>query len=732
MRAVASAPPLDTMRVALAGNPNTGKTCLFNALTGARRRVANYAGVTVEAKTGRATSPSGTPIDVVDVPGCYSLTARSLEEEVAHDVLLGQLGEGPADVIVVVADASNLERNLYLALQVAELRRPTVLALNMFDVAEESGIEIDAEGLGRALGMTAIPVVATTGRGVPELLAAIETAVSGGPASPPPLSLSDSDRSAVETVQALLEGEPDTDGVDALWLLTSGEQHLDRLSDDVRGRVAAIRTELARAADTDRPLDFNRRVILARYAVIDRVCGEHVTVQPSVGLSTTERVDRVVTHPVWGMAIFALAMTVLFQAVFSWSEPMIEGVEIVMTWLAATAGSTLPEGVIRELVTDGIIAGIGNILVFLPQILLLFLAIGLLEETGYMSRAALLLDRVMRRVGLHGKAFVPLLSSFACAVPGVMAARTVESASDRLVTIMVAPLMSCAARLPVYTLIIAAVFSTTDPLLGFLSVGGLVITAMYFLGIVAALAMAWAFKRTLLKAPTPPLILELPDYKRPSAKVVLQRVYWRGRVFVIQTGSVILALSVCLWALMSYPRSEPAPDEHDARVAALTVQLGDAEEAEAAAAREQGQLRLRNSIAGHMGRGIEPLIEPLGFDWKIGIGLIGSFAAREVLVSTLGQVYGVGSDVDEESVVLREALLADIDPETGRSKFTPLVGLSLMVFFVLAMQCLSTVATVRRETASWRWPIIMIVYMNVLAWVGAFLTYQVGSLMGYA
>jgi len=706
---------LSALRVALAGNPNTGKTSLFNALTGSRAKVGNYPGITVESREGGMTTPAGTAITLVDIPGCYSLTARSMEEEVAHDILIGALGGAGADVIVVVADAANLARNLYLVLQLAELGRPTLLALNMMDVAEAAGVSIDIAGLEKSLGMPVAPIVAPEGRGVPELIGRLDELLANPVTSTLSPALSEADQAPVTALRALLEerGVEASEG-QALWLLTSNERHTARYP-DLQEKILETRRTLAIPGDPGRPADFARRVIMARYDRIDAVFATCVTVTAPPGESRTERLDRVLTHRVWGMGLFVLAMMVLFQAVFTWAEPLIGGIEEAMAWFAGVVGSALPAGVLREMIVDGLIAGVGNILVFLPQILLLFLGVALMEESGYMARVALLLDSVMRRVGLHGKAFVPLLSSFACAIPGIMAARTIETTRDRLVTIMVAPLMSCSARLPVYTLVIAAVFPSNDTVFGVLSLGGLIVTAMYFLGIAAALGMAYIFKRTLLKAPTPALILELPEYQRPQLRTVLLTMYRRGKVFVTQTGTVILALSVILWAAMSYPRPSFSPEQ--------AAELDD---------RAQAQIRLRDSVAGTVGRAIEPIIEPLGFDWKIGIGLVGSFAAREVLVSTLGQVYGVGSDVDEESVVLRHALLADKDPQTGKSRFTPLVGLSLMVFFVLAMQCLSTIAVVRRETASWRWPIIMIVYMNVLAWTASLLTYQIGSGLGFS
>ena len=722
------------IQVALAGNPNTGKTSLFNALTGAGAKVGNYPGVTVESRRGALRAQRD--VTLVDLPGCYSLIARSPEEEVAHDTLTGRMGGAAADAVVVVVDASNLGRNLYLCQQIGELGIPWIVALNMMDLARERGLEIDCPRLSERLGVPVVPVVSVTGEGVETLAAAI-LSTTGSPPSMPDRwpALNEADRAVIADVMASLEQAGLEGGLGhTLWMLTSHPDSVRAHWDDSWAIVEPGRRRLAELGGGDRPMPFSRRLIAARYQRIDRLVAETVQVLKPQGRERTDRIDDVLTHPVWGMGFFALTMLLLFQAVYSWSGPLIGLVEQAMEGLGGLVAGWMPDGILRELVVDGVITGVGNILVFLPQILMLFLAVAVLEDTGYMARAAFLLDRMMRRVGLSGKSFVPLLSSFACAIPGIMAARTIESRTDRLVTIMIAPLMSCSARLPVYVMVIGAVFSASEPVLGVFSLGGLIITAMYFLGVAAALFVAWLFKRTLLQSPPPPFIMELPAYKRPKVTGVLLQMWQRGRVFVTQTGPVILALSVILWALMAYPRNElPAAESEALRARILAAEGPDgAEAADEAIEREQARYRLSESFAGTLGHGIEPLIEPLGFDWKMGIGLIGSFAAREVLVSTLGQVYGVGSDVDEESVVLRKALLADIDPATSKPRFTPLVGLSLMVFFVLAMQCLSTVAVVRRETGSWRWPIIMVVYMNVLAWVGAMLTFQVGRLMGFS
>ena len=730
----APSPKVETYRIALAGNPNVGKTALFNQLTGARARVANYPGTTVERRTAPLRLERG-PAELIDVPGSHSLVARSRDEEVAHDVLTGRMGGARADLIIVVIDATHLQKGLYLALQLLELERPMILALNQVDAARAGGLEVSAALLSKRLGVPAVAVSATTGEGIPELLLAIEA----GGAIPTVLApISDADAQLLaEAQRALRAGGHDGSRGEAAYLLSSASSARAALADDLADSL----DRLVATAATRGPETFGRRLIAARYVFIDQIAVGVVTASGAAVPDRSGRIDRVVTHPAVGLLLFALATIGLFQLVYTGSEPLIGGVEAGVGWLQEWLGAKLPEGALRELILDGLVAGVGNVAVFLPQLIILFTAIALLEDSGYMARAAFLLDRPMSRVGLHGKAFLPLMTSFACAIPGIAAARTVEQPRDRLVTMLIAPFMSCSARLPIYTLVISALFASAQPVLG-LSAGGLIMASMYLLGIAAAFFTAWLLKRTVLAAPAPPLVLELPDYRLPSLRGVLTHVWSQSRAFITQSGPVIVALSIVLWAAMSYPNSAldgaaKTAVEQTARLAAASAPEPVPEEelsaaVAAAVAHAEGQHRLQNSVAGTLGHAIEPVIAPLGFDWKIGIGLIGSFAAREVLVSTLGQVYGVGADEGEESPVLREALLRETDPATGKPRFTPLVGVSLMVFFVLAMQCLSTVAALRRETGGWRWPLASIVYMNGLAWIASFATFQIGTLLGYA
>lgn len=736
------------MRVALAGNPNSGKSTLFNALTGANAHVGNYPGITVERKEAELLLGSGGKARILDLPGCYSLTSRSRDEHVAQSVLMGSLGDPVPDVIICVVDATSIRRGLYLVMQLLELGIPLVVAVNMMDAAEKEGLTIDHAKLESHLGVPVVPITARSGEGAAELRSAIVKArISGVDVK---AVHSDADKAIIERMCQLLSkhGSPSSMG-SAIWFLTSNPDHLGEMETELSEQIEKYRTEI-HVEPLDGDDGFNRRIILGRYRLLDDVLGGVVQRAQVEKKALSDKVDDVLLHPILGLGIFCLAMLLLFQAVFTWAEPFMGLVEGGMALVGGAIEGMLPPGLLRSLLVDGVVAGLGNVLVFLPQIAFLFLGVTILEESGYMARAAFLLDRLMRRVGLHGKAFVPLMSGFACAVPGVMAARTVESNRDRLVTIFVLPFMSCAARLPVYVLVISAVFSSVPPIFGIISVGGLVISGMYFLGFVVAIFTAWLLKRSVLGAPAPPLLLELPAYRMPAIKTVWRLVYERCRVFVVQTGSIILAISILLWAALTFPiLDEPALVEQvshidnshmDTSAAATQMQplavdkvapdmgaVGVATKDETFEARQ-----LKHSIGGRLGQMIEPLIEPLGFDWRIGIGLIASFAAREVLVSTLGQVYALGSDVDAESMALRDAILADVHPKTGKPRFSPLVGMSLMVFFVLAMQCMSTMATVRRETNSWRWPVAQLVYMNGVAYLASLLVYQGGILLGYS
>lgn len=693
-----------TPLVALIGNPNTGKTLLFNRLTGQNARVGNYPGVTVERRVGRGGLPSSGAVDILDVPGSYSLSARSAEEQVAIRSVLGWGTQAP-DAVVLVVDANQLLRNLYLALQVRELGLPCVVAVNMID--EVQGSPPDMERLSALLCAPCVAVSAKTRQGLDALGQAIEQALDHRPGAPPRIAYPPAVEADVQALLPLVHAAWQVEGhrarALALWALTSLDDE-DELSD--------IPPELRRAvAARHAPgRDLDQEIIGARYAFLDQQVGG--LAGAPLRRTLTERLDAVLLHPVWGFAVFLGIMLVVFQALFSGADPFIGVIEGLVEAVAGLAQDTLPPGLLTDLLVEGVIGGVGNVIVFLPQILLLFLFIGVLEDSGYMARAAYLMDRVMKAIGLHGRAFVPMLSGYACAVPAVMATRTMERQRDRLLTMMVVPLMSCSARLPVYTLIIAALFPPTR-LFGALPVQGLMMTAMYLFSTAIALLAAAVLGRTVLKGRRVPLILELPPIRLPSLQSVLRLMWSRSKLFLTEAGTVILACTIGLWVLLSFPKlPEPGPEATEAEVATWQARS------------------LEHSYAGRLGKAIEPAIAPLGYDWKIGIGLIGAFAAREVFVSTMGLVYGVGEDVDEESAPLRERIQAEVRPD-GTPRYTPLVGLSLMAFIALAAQCMSTLAAVKRETGGYRWPAFLFVYMTGLAWAVSLAIYQGGRLLGF-
>jgi len=696
---VAAAPAPAVRTVVVAGNPNCGKSTLFNALTGLRQKVGNYPGVTVEKKTGQCRGAHGELINLIDLPGVYSLQTRSLDEAVARDVVLGRLPDTPRpDVIVCVVDATNLERNLYLVAQLAELGLPMVVALTMVDMAEESGLVLEVRELAKALGCPVIPVIAARRKGLVELRFAITHQFTGKPpnCAPIPKPLED----AAREFAALLAQEPGLHFkfayAEALLLIsaTTGPA-LSGLPPKLRPALEAARRKLEQAG-----IEWVADVINARYAWVQGITARVAHPRSGGEASVSSKLDAWLTHKIWGWVFFIAVMALMFFTIFKVAEvPMgwiASGQDAMSNWLQRV----MPAGGFKDLVIGGGVAGVGGVLVFLPQILILFFFIGLLEDTGYLARAAFIIDRLMQRVGLHGKSFVPMLNSFACAIPGIMSTRTIENPKDRLVTILVAPLMSCSARLPVYTLMIAVLFPV-----GFSSwkKAG-VMLAMYLLGLFAAFGMAWLFRKTIFKGEHSLLLLEMPPYRRPSLRVTLARMWERAVIFLKRAGTVILAISVIIWAISSYPK--PANPN--------------ATPAEALAA----------SYAGKLGHAIEPVIAPLGYDWKLGVGIISSFAAREVFVGTMSVIYSV-QDGEKNAPALRDAMVAEKRPD-GTPLFTPLVCLSLLVFYVLAMQCLSTVVVVRRETNSWRWPLFMVAYMTGLAWVAAFLVLHVGRWMGYS
>ena len=612
-------------RVALVGNPNTGKTALFNALTGSRQKVANYAGVTVERKEGTVTTAGGRTLSILDLPGTYSLRARSPDEAVTRDAVLGRLaGEAAPDAIVAVADATNLRLVLRLALELKQVGRPMVLALNMYDIAQRQGLRIDLAGLRRELGCPIVTTVATRKRGIDVLTAEVDALIEGGALAGP-----------------------------NQW----------------REPSAAEIREAHREAQ--------------------RILRTHVR-PPERPDTLTGRIDGVLLHPAAGLGILLTLLFLMFQAVFTWAAPLQELIDLGFQGLAGLIGAALPDGLLRSFITDGLIAGVGSVLVFLPQILVLFLFIILLEDSGYMARAAFLMDRIMGGAGLHGRAFIPLLSSFACAIPGIMAARVIDTKRDRLTTILVAPLMTCSARIPVYTLIISA-FIPAKRVWGGLSLQGLVMFGLYAAGILSALAVAFVIRRLFWRGAVEPFLMELPTYKLPSLDNVARGLVQRAQIFIGRAGRIILPLMVLVWFLSTFPAPPPGAESP-----------------------------IDYTLAGRLGHFLQPLLAPIGFNWQMTVALIPGFAAREVAVAALGTVYAVG-DADANLGALASQL---------QGHWSVATGLSFLAWYVFAPQCLSTLAVVKRETNSWRWPAVMVAYQTALAYLAALLVYRTALALG--
>jgi ferrous iron transport protein B len=600
------------------------------------------------------------------------------------------------DGIICIVDASNLERNLYLVSQIIDQRYPLIIALNMVDVAERSGVHIDSKALARSLGVRIIPTIGSKRVGIAELKTAIRNGFSISPEArkwilPEPVG-----EEHLELVNLLLAHHPMKEEAafhEATTLLSS-----PRSLNEYHGTFAQVVLDhVAQDYEHLRQLGFDRHAVFveSRYRWIKKICNEAVTFGPKK-TNYTDKIDAVVTHKFWGYVIFFALMTLMFQSIFTWATVPMGFIGDVFDRLGKEITVLLPPGDLRDLLIHGVINGTGAVVTFLPQIALLFLFLGILEDTGYMARAAFIMDRVMSKVGLHGKSFIPILSSFACAIPGIMATRTIENPRDRLVTMLVAPLASCSARLPVYSLLIAA-FIPSTLIFGFLNLQGIVMVSMYLLGIVMALLMAWVFKKTILRGKTPDFILELPPYRLPSLKSVLMQMWERSILFLQRAGTIILGVSIVLWFLATYPKTD----------------MGNPSD------------KLARSFAGQAGHIIEPVIRPLGFDWKIGVGILTSLLQREVFVSTVSTIYNIQGG-DDNTTTLRVQMQKDIDPSTGLPRFTVLTAICVMVYYVLAMQCMSTLAVMRRETNGWKWPMFQLGYMTALAYGVTFIVYRIG------
>ena len=696
------------LKIALVGNPNSGKSTLFNLLTGLKQKTGNFPGVTVDKKSGSFKLPDGRIAELTDLPGTYSIYPKTLDEQIVQEVLLNQEHPQHPDALIVVADATNLKRNLLLFTQIRDLNIPCVLVLNMMDLAERKKLKFDLRSLSIDLGVKIVATNSHSGLGV-ETLKNILTQELRVPKKPfyPVRSLAED---TIDKIKSSFDIAEDY----RAYQYAQQNVKLNFLSEEQRKQIEQIKSD---TGFYDVPTQSQE--ILGRYTLISETVDRNIKTNDVKELSLSQKADKIITHKFFGYAIFAAILLLIFQAIFAWSEWPMTFIEEIMAGFSSLVSEALPEGVVRDLLTDGIIAGLAGVVVFIPQIALLFGFISLLEESGYMSRAVFLMDRVMRAFGLNGKSVVPLVSGMACAIPAIMATRSIDSWKDRIITIFVTPFMSCSARLPVYTLLIALVVPEQE-VLGFLNLQGLVLTALYLLGIIAAVLSAWVMKFILKTKQRGYFIMGLPTYKVPQWKNVLLTIYEKSTTFVFEAGKVIVAISIILWVLASYGPGEDFDNAE--QIVRSEMPSGTEEEIENAISAYE----LEHSYAGVFGKFIEPAIRPLGYDWKIGIALITSFAAREVFVGTISTIYSIGAD-EEDELTIKEKLSKEVDPRTGEKMYTPALGFSLMVFYAFAMQCMSTLAVVYRETKGWKWPLLQTIYMSAVAYLAAFVTYNIFS-----
>ncbi len=714
-------PPAGAKRqllVALIGNPNTGKTSLFNALTGFRRHVANYPGVTVETARGRVrgTAP---PMELLDLPGTYSLAAMSPDEMLVSNVTRGRLeGHARPDAILAIVDASNLPRNLYLVSQLLELELPMVVAVNMIDVARGRGIDVDCELLSERLGVPAVPVVATRPNSVTPLREALERTV-GERRSAAGVQLPEELDAELATFCTRDRTGPRR--VEAIRILLDRDGYAERQYLAGGGSEEALRQARARleAAGIDGP----KLEVQARYRWISTVLDGVITRPEKPVVTWSDRLDRVLTHKVGGALILLAVLFVVFQSIFAWAGPLMEGIDRAFGALSEVVAGLLPQGALQSVVTDGIIGGVGGVLIFLPQILILFAFIAILEDCGYMARAAHMNDRLMRSLGLSGRAFIPLLSSFACAVPAIMGTRAIPDRRERFVTILIAPFMSCSARLPIYVLLIGAFMPAARYLGGWVGLHGLIMLAMYLVGVIVAVPIAWMLKKTAFAGPAPGFMLELPSYKLPRLRAIWQRTYLAGKDFVVRAGTIILVVNLAVWALGYFPRANTT-------LAAIEKRAATEAWDETTFESQLAGAYVRESYLGRIGRTIEPLVKPIGWDWRIGMAVVASFPAREVVVASLGTIYNLGDEIEAESESLQQVLQRAKWDDTGQPVFTRPVALSIMVFFALCAQCASTLVVIGRETGSWIWPVLSFVGMTTIAYFAAWGVSMAGRALG--
>lgn len=699
------------LHIALVGNPNSGKSSLFNSLTGLNQKVGNFPGVTVDKKTGISKISDSLTATIIDLPGTYSLYPKRHDEWVTYKVLLNQDAEVKDDIIVLIADASNLKRNLLFCSQIIDLKRPVVVALTMMDIANQKNIRIDVGGLERELGVPVIPINPRKNKGLVELKKAIEQTAENLYKTPA-RDFIDAKALAPEAIEKVKKLLPDVSDYRAIHYLIN---HENFLLDDTMQQAIEKTEELTKF----NPTKTQAEEIIQRYGRIKHIMQQTVIESdPLQKALFTEKLDNILLHRVWGYTILLTVLFLLFQSIFWIAQYPMDAIEWTFSNLGGWLGNHLSQSWFSDLLINGVLAGLSGIMVFVPQIMILFGLITLLEDTGYMARISFLSDRLMRKAGLNGKSVMPMISGLACAVPAIMSARNIENKKERLLTIMCTPLMSCSARLPVYTILIALIIPK-HLVLGFLSLQGLVMMALYLLGTVMAFLSSYVMKWFIKSKEKSFFILELPMYRGPRWKNILYTMIEKAKVFVFQAGKVIMVISLLLWVLSSYGpgnRMKNVTAKYDAMIVQDSTQK-----------KEINKLRktalLENSYAGVLGKSIEPAITPLGYDWKIGIALITSFAAREVFVGTMATLYSVGDDKDENNTTLRQKMYAAVRPD-GTKVYTLATGLSLLVFYVLAMQCMSTLAVVKRETKSWKWPLIQLFYMTGLAYIFSFAVFN--------
>ena len=702
------------IQIGLVGNPNSGKSSLFNSLTGLNQKVGNFPGVTVDKKTGRCDLGDNLASTIIDLPGTYSLYPKRGDEWVTYKVLMAQDTEVQLDMLILLADASNLKRNLLFVSQIIDLKLPVVIALTMCDMARRKGIEIDIEGLERELGVPVVAVNPRKNKGIVQLKK-VMTAVARQQYKAPVLDFIANQELAENAVKKVKELVPGISDYKAIHYLINHEHFTlpDQLQKDI---------EQAETDNQFNPTKTQAEEILQRYTRIKGIMQQTIIEPDPLRKSMlTEKIDKLLLHRVWGYLILLAVLFLLFQSVFLVAQYPMDAIESAFGSIGSWLGTVLPETWWSDLLINGLVAGLSGILVFVPQIMILFGLITVLEDTGYMARISFLTDKLMRKVGLNGKSVMPMISAFACAVPAIMSARNIENTKERLLTILVTPLMSCSARLPVFTILIALVVPQ-ELVGGVISLQGLVMMGLYLLGIIMAMMVSWIAKWFIRNKEKSFFILELPMYRTPRWNNIFTTMVEKARIFVTDAGKIIMIISILLWAMSSY-----GPGERMEKVASeyATLKSGQPEKL-AELEKEESAALLANSYAGMLGKAIEPVIVPLGYDWKIGIALITSFAAREVFVGTMATLYSVGESDPESGLLLRQKMQQAQKPD-GTKVYSLATGLSLMVFYVLAMQCMSTLAIVKRETRSWKWPVIQFVYMTALAYLMSFLTYQIAA-----